>query len=69
VLLTATTEGKKAMAVTTEREWILWGAHPRMAGGTMIRLTGGTLAECRRELEWRRDVHGGWLRLEIRPNR
>lgn len=45
--------------------WILWG---RMKGGTPIRIDAGSLAEMRKELDYRKplQVTGGWTGLVIR---
>ena len=45
-------------------EWVLWGQHDAYAP-VPIKLTGGTLALCRRERGWR-ESDGGWSDLVIR---
>jgi hypothetical protein len=46
------------------QEYVLWGSHPSYADGVPIRLTGGTVRECRTEKRWR-ESDGGWT-LSIR---
>jgi hypothetical protein len=41
------------------RRFTVWGARADYARGNPIRLTTGTVAECRAECEFRR-AHGGW---------
>lgn len=43
------------MTRTAEVEgWVLWGSHPKYAGGSRIKLTSGALGWCRRELAERK---------------
>lgn len=46
--------------------YVLWGSHPLYAGGTPIKLTAGTLGECRQETRYRKS-DGGWTTLVIAP--
>ena len=40
-------------------QFVVWGARADMAGGTPIKLMGGTVAECRSETAYRGRL-GGW---------
>lgn len=41
-------------------DWVLWGSHQDYAGGTAIKLTGGTLRRCKAQ-QGVRERDGGWL--------
>ena len=43
-----------------KREWVLWGFHPRYAGGEPIKIMGGTIGQCRTEMAFRVEREGGW---------
>ena len=45
--------------------WVLWGRHPEYCGDTIFRISGGTVAECRRERDFR--VAGNFTDLVILP--
>lgn len=51
----------------SDSEWVLWGQNGTY-GPLPIKITGGTLAWCRRERRWR-ESDGGWSDLVIRRDR
>lgn len=48
----------------SDTRWVLWGSHPLYADGTVIRLHGGTLRQCRAARR-QRERDGGWVALGI----
>jgi hypothetical protein len=49
-----------------DMELVVWGSHPAYANGTPIRLTGGTVAHCRREIAFRK-IDDRWSLAVLRP--